>query len=283
MKIFQQLRAVSVSKAPRVIQSWSVKYGIQIIQGEPEDGFVALGSNDSALHIYFAEKTMGTLRSNSELVEKLSTFCGFDKAIEDGIDRSYLLLCVIMEDDQKEIDTLFDKHKVPPLATDGELVAEEERVKKLEAMHSQNSTNTGLDGVVTNKSTTTGQTNVVTPPKMTASYMTMGALAEKILLQQIKVFTVSGGMAGEASSSDWVMFARNTQGGSSSGSLSPSYMLDADMTPGPNGVPSVENINLISLKRNMRNHDLDRLQGLGEVFVSPSLLLNPPLSVETKH
>lgn len=275
LKIFQQLRAVSISKAPRVIQSWSVKYKNQTIQGEPEDGFVALSSNDSALHIYFAEKTMGSRRSNSELVEKLSSFCGFDKGSEDGIDRSYLLLCAIMEEDQKEIDTLFDKHKVPPLATDGELVAEEERVKKLEAKavkNSQNNANSGVTGVgypVTPRSTTTGQTSTVTPPKINASYMTIAALAEKILLQQIKVFTVSGDVAAQGSSSDWVMFARNMHGSSSTIPSSPSYMFDGDMLPGPNGVPSMENIQLISLKRSMRSHDLDRLQGLGEVFVSP--------------
>jgi hypothetical protein len=273
MKIFQQLRAVSVSKAPRVIQSWSVKYGNEIIQGEPEDGFVALGSNDTALQIYFAEKTMGTRRSNSELVEKLSSFCGFDKANEDAIDRSYLLLCVLIEDDQGEIDALFDKHKVPPLATDGELVAEEERVKKLEAKSFQSSTNTGVGHTVTNG--TAGQKNLATPLKPTASYMTMGALAEKILLQQIKVFTVSSDVAAQGSESDWVMFARNNHGGSSSKSASPSYMLDADMTPGPNGVPSLENIQLIYLKRNMQKHDLERLQGLGEVFVSPSVNPSP--------
>jgi hypothetical protein len=276
MKIFQQLRAVWVSKAPSVIQSWSVKYGNQIIQGEPEDGFVALSSGDRALHIYFAEKTMGSRRSNSELVEKLSSFCGFDKANEDGIDRYYLLLCVIIEDNQKEIDTLFDKHKVPPLATDGELVAEEERVKKLEAKPSQNNTNTGVGHTVTHRSATAGQTSPVTPLKTNASYMTIAALAENILLQQIKVFTVSGDVAAQCSSSDWVMFARNMHGGSSSKSTSPSYMLDADMSSGLNGVPSLENIQLIYLKRSMRNHDLDRLQGLGEVFVSPSTHSYPP-------
>jgi hypothetical protein len=258
-----------------VIQSWSVKYKNQIIQGEPEDGFVALSSNDSTLHIYFAEKTMGSRRSNSELVEKLSSFCGFDKGSEDGIDRSYLLLCAIMEDDQKEIDTLFDKHKVPPLATDGELVAEEERVKKLEAKHSQNNTNSGVGQTVTPKSTAAGQTSPVTQPKLNASYMTIAALAEKILLQQIKVFTVSGDVAAQGSSSDWVMFARNMHGGSSSIAPSPSYMFDGDMSPGPNGVPSMENIQLISLKRSMRSHDLDRLQGLGEVFVSFSTNSHP--------
>jgi hypothetical protein len=279
LKIFQQLRVVSISKAPRVIQSWSVKYKNQIIQGEPEDGFVALSSNDSALHIYFAEKTMGSRRSNSEFVEKLSSFCGFSKGSEDGIDRSYLLLCAIMEDDQKEIDTLFDKHKVPPLATDGELVAEEERVKKLEAKaakHSQNNTNSGVGHTVTPQSTTSGQTSTATPPKINASHMTIAALAEKILLQQIKVFTVSGDVAAQGSSSDWVMFARNMRGSSSSIPSSPSYMLDADMSPGPNGVLSMENIQLISLKRSMRAHDLDRLQGLGEVFVSPSICSLPP-------
>ena len=258
-----------------MIQSWSVKYGNQIIQGEPEDGFVALSSSDRALHIYFAEKTMGSRRSNSELVEKLSSFCGFDKANEDGIDRYYLLLCVIIEDNQKEIDTLFDKHKVPPLATDGELVAEEERVKKLEAKPSQNNTNTGVSHTVTHQSTTVGQTSPVTPLKTNASYMTIAALAENILLQKIKVFTVSGDIAAQGSSSDWVMFARNMHGGSSSKSTSPSYMLDADMSPGLNGVPSMENIRLIYLKRSMRNHDLDRLQGLGEVFVSPSTHSHP--------
>jgi hypothetical protein len=282
MKIFQQLRAVSVSKAPRVIQSWSVKYGSQIVQGEPEDGFVALGSNDSALHIYYAEKTMGTQRSKRELVEKLSTFCGFDKASEDGVDRSYLLLCVIMEDDQKEIDMLFDKHKIPPLASDGELVAEKERAKKLEAKASQDNTATGVGHTITQQSATAGKSPVI-PPKMTASYMTMGALAEKILLQQIRVFTVSADVAAQGSESDWVMFARNTNGGSSSKSTTPSYMLDADMTPGPNGVPSVENIQLISLKRNMRNHDLDRLQGLGEVFVSSPTQSHRHLTSCNKH
>ena len=269
MKIFQQFRTVSVSKAPRVIQSWSVKYGNQIIHGEPEDGFVALSSNDGALHIYFAEKTMGSRRSNSELVEKLSSFCGFDKANEDGIDRYYLLLCVIIEDSQKEIDTLFDKYKVPPLATDGELVAEEERVKKLEAKSSQNNINTNVGHTVTHQASTAGHISPVTPLKTNATYMTIAALAEKVLLQQIKVFTVSGDVAAQGSSSDWVMFARNMHGGSSSKSTSPSYMLDTDMLPGPNGVPSMENIQLISLKRSMRNHDLDRLQSLGEVFVSP--------------
>jgi hypothetical protein len=276
LKIFQQARVVSISKAPRVIQSWSVKYKNQIIQGEPEDGFVALSSNDSALHIYFAEKTMGSRRSNSEFVEKLSSFCGFSKGSEDGIDRSYLLLCAIMEDDQKEIDALFDKHKVPPLATDGELVAEEERVKKLEAKHSQNNTNTGGSHTTTPKPTAAGQTSPVTPLKMNASYMTIAALAEKILLQQIKVFTVSGDVAVQGSSSDWVIFARNMHGSSSSIASSPSYMFDVDMSPGPNGVPSMENIQLISLKRSMRSHDLDRLQGLGEVFVSRSTHSHPP-------
>jgi hypothetical protein len=259
-----------------VIQSWSVKYKDQTIQGDPEDGFVALSSNDRALHIYFAEKTMGSRKSNSELVEKLSSFCGFDKGSEDGIDRSYLLLCAIMEDDQKEIDALFDKHKVPPLATDVELVAEEERVKKLEAKHSQNNTNTGVSHTVTPKPVATGQTSPVAPLKMNASYMTIAALAEKILLQQIKVFTVSGDVAAQSSSSDWVMFARNMHGGSSNISSSPSYMFDADMPPGPDGVPSMENIQLISLKRSMRSHDLDRLQGLGEVFVSRSTHSHPP-------
>jgi hypothetical protein len=274
MKIFQQFRTVSVSKAPRVIQSWSVKYGNQTIQGEPEDGFVALSSNDGKLHIYFAEKTIGSRRSNSELVEKLSSFCGFDKA-EDGIDRYYLLLCVIIEDSRKEINTLFDKHTVPPLVTDGELVAEEERVKKLEAKASQNNTNTDVGNTVTHQSATAGQMSPVTPLKTNASYMTIAALAEKILLQQIKVFTVSGDVAAQGSSSDWVMFARNLYGGSSSKSTSPSYMLDADISPGPNGVPSMENIQLISLKRSMRNHDLDRLQSLGEVFVSPQTHSHP--------
>jgi hypothetical protein len=106
--------------------------------------------------------------------------------------------------------------------------------------------------------------------------MTIAALAEKILLQQIKVFTVSGDVAAQGSSSDWVMFARNMRGSSSSIPSSPSYMLDADMSPGPNGVLSMENIQLISLKRSMRAHDLDRLQGLGEVFVSPSICSLPP-------
>jgi hypothetical protein len=267
MKIFQQLRAVSVSKAPRVIQSWSVKYLNQTIHGEPEDGCVAMSSNDTSLHIYFAEKTMGSRRSNSELVEKLSSFCGFGKASEDGIDRSYLLLCVIMEDDQQEIDTLLDKHKVPALATDGELVAEEERAKRLEALQ---------------YSTGTRRKAAVAPLKMNVSYMTIAALAEKILLQQIKVFTVSEDVAIEGYSSDWIMFARNMDGsgGSSSNSSSLSYMLDANMSLGPNGVPSMENIQLISLKLGMRNQDLDRLQSLGEVFVSSSLI--PILSFETK-
>jgi hypothetical protein len=271
VKVFQQLRAVSVSKAPRVIQSWSVKYGNQTIQGEPEDGFVALSSNDRTLHIYFSEKAMGSRRSNSELVEKLSSFCGFDKATEDGIDRSYLLLCVIMEDDPEEIDALFDKHKVSPLATDGELVAEEERVKKLEAKTSQNNSNTGVSLTVKDQSATAGNSSPEKSLKTNASYMTIAALAEKILLQQVKVFTVSSDVAAQGSSSDWLMFARNTHGSSSSKSTSPSYMLDADMSPGPNGVPSIDDIQLISLKRSMRNHDLDRLQGLGEVFVSPSV------------
>ncbi len=259
-----------------MIQSWSVSYGNQIIQGEPEDGFVALSSNDRELHIYLAEKTMGSRRSNSELVEKLSSFCGFDKTNEDGIDRYYLLLCVIIEDNQKEIDNLFDKHKVPPLATDSELVAEEERVKKVEAKPSQNKTNTGVSHSVTHESTTAGKTSPVIPLGTNASYMTIAALAEKILLQEVKVFTVSDDVAAQGSSPDWVMFARNISGGSSSKSTSPSYMFDADMSPGPNGVPSMDNIQLISLKLNMRNHDLNRLQSLGEVFVSPSTHSHPP-------
>jgi hypothetical protein len=259
-KLFQQLREVSVSKAPRVIQSWSVKYGGQIIQGEPEDGFVALSSNDGALHIYFSQKAMKSQRSNRELVEKLASFCGFGKANEDGIDRYYLLLCVITEDSQEEIEKLFDKHKVPPLATEDELVAEEERLKKLAAMVSQSNTSVGL--------TATHQS--AKPAKVTVSHMTIAALAEKILLQKVQVlFTDSVDVAAQASSLDWIMFARNMHGGSFSKSTSPYYMFDADMSPGPNGVPSVENIQLISLKRSMRNHDLDRLQGLGEVFVSP--------------
>jgi len=263
MKVFQQLRAVSVSKAPRVIQSWSVKYKNEIVQGEPEDGFVALGSDDRALHIYFAEKTMGSRKSNSELVEKLSSFCGFDKANEDGMDRSYLLLCVIMEDDQEEINALFDKHKVPPLATDGELKAEEERVKKLDTKASLKNIKAGAK----HQSITPGPSGPAVPPKISASYMSMGALAEKVLLEQVKVFTVSSDVAAGGSTADWVMFARNTNS-SSSKTTRPSYALDANMQPGPNGVPSVEDIQVVSLKRSMRNHDLDRLQGLGEVFVS---------------
>jgi hypothetical protein len=265
-----------------VIQRWSVKYKNQIIQGEPEDGFVALTSNDSALHIYFTEKAMGSRKSNSELVEKLSGFCRFDKGSEDGIDRRYLLLCTIMEDDQKEIDTLFDKHKVPPLATDGELVAEEERAKNVESKQSQKDIDSGVSNTATPQPTTEEQPSPATPPKIHASYMTIAALAEKILLQQIKVFTVSGDVAAQGSSSDWVMFARNTHGNSSSTPSSPSYMLDADMSPGPNGVPSMENIQLISLKRSMRSHDLDRLQGLGEVFVSPSPIPVPFSSLEER-
>jgi hypothetical protein len=215
---------------------------------------------------------MGSRRSNSELVEKLSSFCGFDKANEDGMDRSYLLLCVIMEDDQAEIDALFDKHKVPPLATDGELKAEEERAKNLETKASLKNIHAGAN----HQSTSSAPTSPTIPRKPNASYMSIGALAEKILLEQVKVFTVSSDVASQSSTADWVMFARNTNGGSKT--TKRSYALDANVKPGPNGVPSMEDIQVVSLKRSMRNHDLDRLQGLGEVFVS-SPLFQPPISL----
>jgi len=258
-----------------VIQSWSVTFGGQTIQGLPEEGYVALSSTDTALHVYFAEKSMGSRRSNSELVEKLYSFCGFDKADEAGMDRSYLLFCIIIEDDIHEINTLLDKHKVPRLPTDVELVDEEERMKKLEAQSSQSKNKINASQTISLSSTASSRLEG-TPGKISASYMSIAALAEKILLQQVKVFTVSDEDAVGASNADWIMFSRNTHGNESSSARlsSPAYGLDADITPGPNGVPSVENIQLISLKRSMRNHDLDRLQALGEVFVS---LTPPPL------
>jgi len=80
-----------------VIQNWSLRYNGQVIQGEPEDGHIALNSDENALYIYFTQSSISSLRSNSELVEKLSSFCSFDKGNDDGLDRKYLLLYIVTE------------------------------------------------------------------------------------------------------------------------------------------------------------------------------------------
>jgi hypothetical protein len=113
-----------------VIQTWSVKYKFSVVQGEPEDGQIALQSDDTSLHIYFAEPFIGRSSSDSELAEKLASFCGFEKATEDNIDRKYLLLSIINAAEQAEIDDLLDQHRVPPLVSDDELAEEYERIRK---------------------------------------------------------------------------------------------------------------------------------------------------------
>lgn len=126
-RIFQQLRAVEAYQAPRVIQHWSVQYNRRTIQGEPETGYVALKSYDTSLHIYFAEGSTETSRCKRELVERLSSFCGFSNATNTEFDRKYLLLNILDEPDLDEIDVLLDRERVPPLVSDNDLAEEAER------------------------------------------------------------------------------------------------------------------------------------------------------------
>ena len=126
-RIFQQLRAVEAYQASEVIQHWSVRYNRRTIQGKPEAGHVALKSDDTSLRIYFAEGSSGTPRCKRELVERLSSFCGFINATTTEFDRKYLLMNILDEDDLNEIEEMLDRERVPPLASDGDLAAEAER------------------------------------------------------------------------------------------------------------------------------------------------------------
>jgi hypothetical protein len=140
-RIFQQLRAVEAYRAPGVIQHWSVQYNHRIVQGEPETGHVALKSDDTSLHIYFAEGSTETSRSKRELVERLSSFCGFSNATETEFDRKYLLMNILDEPDLDEIDAMLDRARVPPLVSDDDLAEEAE--KKNANQNQQRPTATG--------------------------------------------------------------------------------------------------------------------------------------------
>jgi hypothetical protein len=130
-RIFQQLRAVEAYRAPKVIQHWSVQHYRRTVQGEPEIGHVALKSDDTSLHIYFAEGSTGTSRSKRELVERLSSFCGFSNATNNEFDRKYLLMNILDEPDLDEIDAMLDRERVPLLASDSDLA--DEAVRKQNA------------------------------------------------------------------------------------------------------------------------------------------------------
>jgi len=250
MKIFQQLRAVELSKAPRVIQNWSLNYNGQVIQGEPEDGHIALNSDENALHIYFTQSSMGTPRSNSQLVEKLSSFCGFDKGNDDGLDRKYLLLYVVTEPDQGEIESLLDKHKVPPLLSDDDLAAEDKRNKKEQLQpRGAISASTRHIGVAL-----TGES------KFDSTHTAMAGLAEKIPLGNIRVFTVNDEIS-SASNANYFLLSRSSLGLPSARSA---YLVN----PGANQIPGMENVHVLGLRRTMLDQDAERIAGLGEIFVS---------------
>jgi len=82
------------------------------------------------LHIYFAEGSAQTPRSKRELVERLSSFCGFSNATNMELDRKYLLMNILEDDDLGEIDAMLDRERVPPLVSDGDLADEVERKEK---------------------------------------------------------------------------------------------------------------------------------------------------------
>jgi hypothetical protein len=126
-RIFQQLRAVEAYRAPKVIQHWSVQYNRRTVEGEPEIGHVALKSDETSLHIYFAEGSTETSRCRRELVERLSSFCGFNNATSTEFDRKYLLMNILSEDDLDEINAMLDRETVPPLVSDADLADEAER------------------------------------------------------------------------------------------------------------------------------------------------------------
>jgi hypothetical protein len=254
VKIFRQLRAVELSKAPRVIQNWSVKYGGNVIHGEPEDGHVALSSDEDSLHIYFTQSSMDTRRSNSELVEKLSSFCGFDKGSEDGLDRKYLLLCIITEPDQAEIDSLLDKHRVPPLLSDSDLAAEDERHQK-EQLKPR-----GVVPAAIQPAGGTGAGYI----KPDATHTAIAGVAENICLENIRVFTVNDEFS-SASNAKYFLLSKSPGGLPGAGNA---YLVEPGMKLGANEALGMENIHVHALKIRMPDHEAERIAGLGEVFVS---------------
>jgi len=127
IRIFRQLRAVEAYRATGVIQHWSVRYNGANVQGRPENGHIALKSDDNSLHIYFAQDSMRMGRAMHELVNRLATFCGFRSATNTELDRRYILRSILDESHQDEIEEMLDREMVPPLASDDELADEEER------------------------------------------------------------------------------------------------------------------------------------------------------------
>lgn len=117
-------------RALGVIQHWAIQYKRCTVQGEPETGHVALKSDDTSLHLYFAEGSAQTARSKRELVERLSSFCGFSNANNMELDRKYLLMNILEDDDLDEIDAMLDRERVPSLVSDDDLANEAERKEK---------------------------------------------------------------------------------------------------------------------------------------------------------
>jgi hypothetical protein len=205
---------------------------------------------------------MGTRRSNSELVEKLSSFCGFDKVGDDNIDRKYLLLCIITEPELMEIEDLLDKHRVPPLLSDEDLAVEDAKRKKEQAQPRRS----GMVEATTGAKTNTTQTADPLKFDIRTSYETITALAGKIIPESIRVFTVNDNIPGSLNGNT-TLFTHGPSGFGTSGL----YRVHPDGRTGAANIPGMENVHVLALRKRLMDEEAEKVAALGEIFVSCSL------------
>jgi hypothetical protein len=258
-RIFQQLRAANVFKAPKVIQNWTVDFNGRAIRGAPENGFTALTSDDASLQIYLDQSAIGTTRTNGELAEKLSSFCGFDKGEEDGIDRKFLLLYILGESDQTYIDAMLDKNRVPVLISDADLAEEEERHKREQAQPRQSTVTLGAVPTQDTKGI-----KVSASTMGFASHAGMAALGSKFLPENIRVYTVRDGDVTARGDGSAFVYDRRYPGTAAPGNP---YFVDPSRQAGTGSTPRLNNVHVMALGRGGLDPDSEKIAGLGEVFV----------------
>lgn len=216
-------------------------------------------SDENTLQIYLAQDSIGATRSNIELVEKLSSFCGFDKSNEDGIDRKYLLLYILTEDDQAYIDAQLDKDRVPPLISDNELIEEAERHKREQGQ--PRALSSATKSIQTDSKESSSSKYNEKASSSTGSKL--AALADRLLTKNIRVYTVRNGGLPDGRNHDAFVYDRKYPSTSSLGAGEP-YFVDPKKRSTFGLLP---NVRAMSMRRS-EDPESERLAALGETYVS---------------